>query len=107
MESNQGESEKTRIDELDFFGTLAQSYGNHRALDVFQALNDDYIVRLAISEACKNRKDCSQESDYSVGGKPEPVYINVTSLARLSTCKDTTITPIPHGSRISIRFLYG
>jgi len=49
VESNQGGSDETRIDELDFFGTLAQSYGNRRASDIFQALSDDYSATRDLS----------------------------------------------------------
>jgi len=61
VESNQDGSDETRIDELDFFGTLAQSYGNRRASDVFEH-SVMITVPLAISAVCKNRTDCSQES---------------------------------------------
>ena len=61
MESNQGGLDETRIDGLDFFGTLAQSYGNRCVSDLFQALNDNYTVQLVISAACGSRKDYSQE----------------------------------------------
>jgi hypothetical protein len=62
VKSNQGGSDETRIDELDFFGTLAQSYGNRHASGISQELNGDYTARLVISAACKNRMDCSEES---------------------------------------------
>ena len=35
MKSNQGGSDETRIDELDFFGTLAQPYGKFVVLQMF------------------------------------------------------------------------
>jgi hypothetical protein len=52
--------DETRIDNLDFFGSLAQSYGNRHVLGVIQALSDVRIVQLVTSAACKNRKDCSR-----------------------------------------------
>lgn len=85
MESNQDRTEETRIDELDFFGTLAQSYGNSRALDIFQALNDDYTVRLVILVVCRNRKDCSWVW-HAVSRKPKPgsshVYNKLTACVK-------------------------
>ena len=59
VKSNQGGSDETRIDELDFFGSLAQSYGNPHTSDIVRALNSDYTVRLVISAACGSRNDCS------------------------------------------------
>jgi len=60
VKSNQGGLDETRIDGLDFFGTLAQSYGNRHTSDIVQALNGDYTVQLVISAVCGSRNDCSQ-----------------------------------------------
>ena len=73
MKSNQGGSDETRIDELDFFGNLAQSYGNRRASDLFQALNNNYTVQLVISAACGSRKDRSQGIVRSLWGNLDPI----------------------------------
>ena len=113
MKSNQGGEDETRIDELDFVGTLAQSYGNHRASGLFQALNDDYTVQLVISAACGSRKDCSQQIVRSQWGTLDPVSPALATCNVARACVKTTIASelglLDHsyGPLISIRFLYG
>jgi len=91
VKSNQDGSEETRIDELDFFGTPAQSYGNRRGSDLFQALNGDSTVQLVISVACGNRKDCSQEIVRSQWGNLDPISPVLATCKVALACAKTTI----------------
>ena len=106
MKSNQGGSDETRIDELDFFGALAQSYGNRRVSDIFQALNDDYTVQLVISVACGSRKECSQEIVRRVSvGKFDPVSQTTCKVAPAGA-KATGVSELRLTDRHSVWLTY-